>query len=48
MPSPISSVGIKELIATSAWYIWWQRQEIKKGESVATLARTTFAIAGLA
>jgi ribonuclease HI len=48
MPSPISSMGIKELIATSAWYIWWQRREIKKGDSVATPARTVFAIAGLA
>jgi hypothetical protein len=48
VPSPISSVGIKKLIATAAWYIWWQRREIKKGESVATPGRTTFAIAGLA
>jgi ribonuclease HI len=48
LPSPIDSVGIKELIATAAWYIWWQRREIKKGEAVATPGRTAFAIAGLA
>jgi hypothetical protein len=34
--------GLKELILIGAWYIWWQRREFVKGESVAPPRETTF------
>lgn len=43
--SPIlRQLGLKEAAAVGAWYIWWQRREIAKGEQVAPAGRTTFAI----
>ena len=43
----LGSLKIQELIAVACWYIWWQRREIVKGESVADPSRTSFAINAL-
>lgn len=43
--SPVlGQIGLKEVIATATWYIWWQRREFVKGQQVASLVRTAFAI----
>ena len=36
------------MVAVGAWYIWWQRREAVKGNSVAPPSRTSFAIQALA
>jgi hypothetical protein len=38
---------LKELILIGAWYIWWQRREFVKGQSVAPPRKTTFSILAL-
>jgi hypothetical protein len=44
----LSHIDLKELIVVGAWYIWWQRREHVKGESIAPLNRTAFTIQALA
>ena len=34
-------IGLKEIIAVGAWYIWWQRGEAVKGVKVAPAMNTT-------
>ena len=34
-------------IAVGAWYIWWQRREVVKGERVASTPSTVFSIQAL-
>jgi hypothetical protein len=34
----------KELVATTCWYIWWQRRQIAHNEPVATPAKTSMVI----
>ena len=46
-PDNLKHIGMKELIAVGAWYIWWQRREAVKGENVAPPDRTSFAIQAL-
>jgi hypothetical protein len=43
----IGQLGLQETIAVAAWYIWWQRREAVKGESVAPAARSSFSIQAL-
>ena len=47
-PDHLAAVGLKEIIAVGAWYIWWQRREAVKGETVAPPSRTSFSIHALA
>ena len=42
-PSP-GRIGFKEAVAVGAWYIWWQRREVVKGESVASPPQSAFAV----
>jgi hypothetical protein len=41
-PSP--QQGLKEIIIVAGWYIWWQRREAAKGESVAPIKISPFSI----
>jgi hypothetical protein len=44
-PSPLlAQLKIHEMITIVCWYIWWQRREFVKGESVARPSNTVFAI----
>lgn len=44
----IGNFHLMEIIAVSAWYVWWQRRETFKGESILAPARsTTFAMQAL-
>lgn len=47
-PPALTPIGLKETIVVGAWYIWWQRREFVKGESIAPPDRTTFSILALA
>ena len=46
-PDHLSHIGIKEVIAVGAWYIWWQRRQVVKGEKVAPPRCTSFSIQAL-
>ena len=47
--SPVlGHVGLKEMVITGAWYIWWQRREFVKGAHVAPPMRSAFSIQALA
>lgn len=37
-------VDIPEVIASTCWYLWWQRREMAKGEQVQNPFRTSMAI----
>lgn len=43
----IGHLGFQETVAVAAWYIWWQRREAVKGESVVPPARSAFSIQAL-
>jgi hypothetical protein len=46
--SPVlGTLGLQESVVVACWYIWWQRRELEKGESVTGLPRTAFAIQAL-
>jgi ribonuclease HI len=40
----ISDVGLKELVITACWYIWWQRRQIAHQEPVSSPAKSAQAI----
>lgn len=40
-------VDIPEVIASTCWYLWWQRREMAKGEQVQNPFRTSMAIRAL-
>jgi ribonuclease HI len=40
----IGLLGLKETILVAAWYIWWQRREVVKGETVAPVKKSVFSI----
>jgi ribonuclease HI len=40
----LGMLKIKETIAVACWYVWWQRREMVKGETVSEPFRTAFAI----
>jgi hypothetical protein len=40
----LGTLKLVETIVVACWYVWWQRREIVKGETVAGPARTAFAI----
>jgi hypothetical protein len=40
----VEQVHSHEIIAVASWYIWWQRREIVKGETVSPPKNTAFAI----
>ena len=43
--SPIlGHLGLQEVVAVGAWYIWWQRREFVKGEKVINPTSTAFSI----
>ena len=46
-PIVIGQYGLKETIVVCAWYIWWQRREYVKAESIAPVSSTTFSIRAL-
>jgi hypothetical protein len=35
----VGLLGLKETILVAGWYIWWQRREAVKGESVANVKK---------
>ena len=42
--SPVlGQIGVKEIVSAGAWYIWWQRRKLVRGQQVAWPARTAFA-----
>lgn len=43
----LCNLGFNESISVGAWYIWWQRRESVKGNSVAPPERSAFAIQAL-
>jgi hypothetical protein len=43
----IIKTDLKELILVGAWYIWWQRREFVKGESVSPPRQSAFSIQAL-
>uniref|UniRef100_A0A0A9BCZ9 RNase H type-1 domain-containing protein n=1 Tax=Arundo donax TaxID=35708 RepID=A0A0A9BCZ9_ARUDO len=43
----LSQVGLKELIATTIWYVWWERRQATHGENVQHPQRSVEAIAAL-
>lgn len=46
--SPVlGHLGLQETIVVASWYIWWQRREAVKGESVAPPATSAFRIHAL-
>jgi hypothetical protein len=48
LKSPVlGNLKLKETIAVTCWYLWWQRREHVKGECVAGPRRTAFAIQAL-
>lgn len=40
----LSNFGVAESVIVGAWYIWWQRREFVKGNSIAPPTRTAFSI----
>jgi hypothetical protein len=40
-------LGLHELSLVGSWYIWWQRREWVKGESVASSSSSAFSIHAL-
>ena len=46
-PNSTEITDLKELIVVGAWYIWWQRREYVKRESIAQPRQTAFAIQAL-
>jgi hypothetical protein len=42
--SVIGLLGLKETILVAGWYIWWQRREVVKGETVAPVKKSIFSI----
>ena len=44
----LGEVNVSEAVLVGAWYIWWQRREFVKGETIATPTQSAFSIAGLA
>lgn len=44
-PSPVlGQLGLHETVAVASWYIWWERRQMRKGETVKTPESTAFAI----
>jgi hypothetical protein len=43
----LGMLDLRESIAVACWYIWWQRREIVKGETIADPPHTAFAINAL-
>ncbi|XP_073360719.1 uncharacterized protein [Aegilops tauschii subsp. strangulata] len=43
----LPGVGLKEMIATACWYMWWERRKIAREEAVQTPARSAQAIAAI-
>lgn len=46
--SMVGELPLAELIAVGSWYIWWQRRQFVKGESIRTPDRTAISIKVLA
>ena len=44
----VTDLGLKELIVTACWYIWWERRKIIRDESVQKPSRSSQAIMALA
>jgi hypothetical protein len=40
----VGLLGLKETILVAGWYIWWQRREAVKGESVANVKKKRYRI----
>jgi len=40
----IGQLGLQETVAVSAWYIWWERREAKKGSNIKPPVCSAFSI----
>jgi hypothetical protein len=43
-----TSINLQEIIAISAWYIWWTRRRITHGESISPVHQCAISIKGIA
>jgi ribonuclease HI len=46
--SEMEGVGLKEIVMTGCWYIWWERRQFVNGESIQNHHRAAMAIIALA
>jgi hypothetical protein len=47
MHGKVADLGLKELIASACWYLWWERRKISRDEQVQKPARSSQAILAL-
>jgi hypothetical protein len=47
MSSAVPELGLKKLMVSAYWYIWWERRKIAKDENVQKPARTSQSILAL-
>ena len=45
--APDFEMGLKELIATTCWYIWWERRQVTHDENITKPARSAQSIAAV-
>ena len=46
--SSIGELPVAELVVVAAWYMWWQRRQFVRGESIQSPERTVVTLKGLA